>query len=135
MPSGIDDTDKKRLPRDEEFDLVKNIDFTWDALKDAGKIIVKRHVMSLKHLYIYEEFAKVLGKPDPAVFDASRWISDAEFGRQMLNGVNPVVIRKCTSLPANFPVSEEMVKGLLNRRISLSEEMKVTCCHMNSVQP
>ena len=135
MPSGIDDTDKKRLPRDEEFDRVKNIDFTLDALKDVGKITVERHVMSLEHLYIYEKFAKVLGKPDPAVFDASRWTSDAEFGRQMLNGVNPVVIQKCMSLPTNFPVSEEKVKGLLNRGISLSEEMKVTCCHTNSVQP
>ena len=128
LPSGIDDTNKKELPRDEEFDRVKNVDFTKDAIEGATKIAIKGAMISLDHLYNYEELAQALGKADPAVFDASRWTSDVEFGRQMLNGVNPVVIQKCEALPANFPVSEEMVKGFLCRGLSLSEEMKVRKC-------
>ena len=30
-------------------------------------------------------------------YEGYRWVSDVEFGRQMLNGVNPVVIRKCNN--------------------------------------
>lgn len=30
-------------------------------------------------------------------YEGYRWVSDVEFGRQMLNGVNPVLIRKCNN--------------------------------------
>lgn len=48
---------------------------------------------------------------------------DAFFGYQYLNGVNPMLIRCCTALPSNFPVTDGMV--FLRGQSSLKEEMKV----------
>ena len=59
------------------------------------------------------------------ICQAARWITDVEFGRQILNGVNPIVIHKCSTLPDNFPVTHDMVKNSLVRDLTLQEEMKV----------
>lgn len=37
------------------------------------------------------------------------WKDDAFFGYQFLNGVNPILIRRCTALPSNFPLDDDMV--------------------------
>ncbi|XP_073323093.1 hydroperoxide isomerase ALOXE3-like [Pagrus major] len=50
------------------------------------------------------------------------WKEDAFFGYQYLNGVNPMLIRRCTALPSNFPVTDGMV--FLRGQSSLKEEME-----------
>ena len=62
--------------------------------------------------------------PNIPAYEGYRWVSDVEFGRQILNGVNPVLIRKCTTIPDNFAVTSEMVLPLMNNGKTLEEEMK-----------
>jgi hypothetical protein len=50
-------------------------------------------------------------------------MKDSLFGYQFLNGVNPMVIRRCSVLPENFPVTDQMV--FLDGGKSLAEEMQV----------
>ena len=50
------------------------------------------------------------------------WDSDAEFGRQTLNGLNPVVIKRVKVIPEKFPVTDKDVGSLLKRGMSLQEE-------------
>ncbi|XP_073349231.1 hydroperoxide isomerase ALOXE3-like [Pagrus major] len=55
---------------------------------------------------------------------AEHWKEDDFYGFQFLNGVNPNVIKRCSELPQNFPVTEEMVKLFLEEGSSLRNEMK-----------
>ena len=52
------------------------------------------------------------------------WDEDEFFGYQLLNGLNPMMIQHCSTLPKNFPVTDDMVKDSL-RGSSLEQEMKV----------
>ena len=83
-----------------------------------------------KLLEIDHQKADVAGKfsvyngPNP-IFELARWTSDAEFGRQILNGTNCIIVQRCTKLPPNFPVTQEMVKRSLVRSGDLIKEMEV----------
>uniref|UniRef100_A0A3B5Q9C0 Hydroperoxide isomerase ALOXE3-like n=1 Tax=Xiphophorus maculatus TaxID=8083 RepID=A0A3B5Q9C0_XIPMA len=51
-----------------------------------------------------------------------KWQEDSFFGYQFLNGVNPMMIQCCKTLPENFQVTDEMVFKDGNQ--SLTDEMK-----------
>ncbi|XP_040920317.1 hydroperoxide isomerase ALOXE3 [Toxotes jaculatrix] len=52
------------------------------------------------------------------------WREDDFYGYQFLNGINPNVIKRCSQLPPNFPVTEEMVKPFLDEDTTLQDEME-----------
>ncbi|XP_061669094.1 arachidonate 12-lipoxygenase, 12R-type-like [Syngnathoides biaculeatus] len=55
---------------------------------------------------------------------SEHWKEDDFFGFQFLNGVNPCLIERCSELPPNFPVTDEMVKPFLEKDSTLENEMK-----------
>uniref|UniRef100_A0A672SQD9 Hydroperoxide isomerase ALOXE3-like n=1 Tax=Sinocyclocheilus grahami TaxID=75366 RepID=A0A672SQD9_SINGR len=52
------------------------------------------------------------------------WMDDDFFGYQLLNGSNPMMLRRCTELPLNFAVTNGMVQPFLESGTSLTLEMK-----------
>ncbi|XP_069072035.1 hydroperoxide isomerase ALOXE3-like [Pleurodeles waltl] len=52
------------------------------------------------------------------------WKEDVFFGYQFLNGTNPVLIRRCSEIPANFPLAEEMVAPILGDSTCLQNELQ-----------
>ena len=132
LPSCIDDEHVNfsglvnELPLDEKFRPRKLFDFTECALKDSAELYAQSAIEDITDMQDYEQFASLLGKHELTLYNTGRWMADIEFGRQMLNGINPVVIKRCTKLPSNFPVTTDMVKGSLNRGKTLDEEMIVS---------
>lgn len=51
------------------------------------------------------------------------WQEDQFFAYQFLNGVNPMMIQRCSALPGNFPVTSSMV--FLGGQCTLEDEIKV----------
>ncbi|XP_038624745.1 hydroperoxide isomerase ALOXE3 isoform X1 [Tachyglossus aculeatus] len=63
-------------------------------------------------------------KTSTSEFVAEHWREDWFFGYQYLNGVNPVMLRRCCRLPENFPVTSDMVAPVLGPGRRLHEEME-----------
>ena len=56
---------------------------------------------------------------------ADRWQDDRFYGAHFLNGCNPDTIKRCTELPPNFPVTQELVGNLLDEGDTLQNAIKV----------
>ncbi|XP_049915016.1 hydroperoxide isomerase ALOXE3-like [Epinephelus moara] len=63
-------------------------------------------------------------KTQMSEYVSEHWKEDDFYGSQFLNGVNPNMIKRCSELPPNFPVTEEMVKPFLAEGTSLQKEME-----------
>ncbi len=64
--------------------------------------------------------------PKPLIADL--WEDDVEFGRQFLQGLNPVLMRKCQAediaVDSKFPVTEEYLKPYLGDNFSLKSALE-----------
>lgn len=73
--------------------------------------------------------ADVTWPPSPAAlapeYTLEHWQEDTFFASQFLNGLNPVLIRRCGHLPENFPVTDDMVAPVLGPGTSLQAELEV----------
>lgn len=56
---------------------------------------------------------------------SKHWQDDCFYGSQFLNGCNPDTIKRCTELPSNFPVTQELVGNLLDEGNTLEKAMQV----------
>nr|XP_055053967.1 polyunsaturated fatty acid 5-lipoxygenase-like [Misgurnus anguillicaudatus] len=118
----------KDLPLEVQFDKGKELDFNGNFLKvlvEAGLDKLLSCFQSWKDIHDFEKIFRVIYVKDTALVNVIQdWNTDYMFGYQFLNGCNPVMIRKCTELPDKFPVTHEMVKGSLQRGLTLQEEIE-----------
>ncbi|CAL1538145.1 unnamed protein product [Lymnaea stagnalis] len=102
----------KKVPADEEFSCA----YLWDIttlklnLKLTGKIVKLTSepwdsLADLTNIYTKEVFTRPRG--------ADLWNDDMYFGFQRLAGVNNQVIQRVDSIPEKLPVTDELLKPLL----------------------
>ena len=145
----------EKHPLDEVFERVKQINFidnleTGGILAAGGSICLKINyriekifgsyealgTQSMHSLHNFYTIAKgFVDKSSPeeenssqemlVAYETYRFASDVHFGEQILNGVNCVVVKKCNTLPDNFPVTNEMVQPFLNNQQTLEQTIKV----------
>lgn len=64
-------------------------------------------------------------KDKPKYAENDAWLEDRVFGMQYLNGINPMTIQRCDKLPEGFPVTQAVVANLLDRGLTLEQELQV----------
>ena len=73
---------------------------------------MRRKATTVAH---FDAFYALRRKPSVA----TTWKDDAEFARQRLDGVNPLSIELVRSMPENFPVTDELLRGVLPDKVTL----------------
>ncbi|XP_067223192.1 hydroperoxide isomerase ALOXE3-like [Chanodichthys erythropterus] len=124
-PQVIDYDTALALPAEVQFSFTKETEFyssggmQFAALKLTGLADSRRSWKSISQL------AMILFENRNKTFEyiQKHWDEDEFFGYQFLNGLNPMMIQRCSKLPENFPVTDDMVKDSL-RGSSLEQEMK-----------
>ncbi|KAK5616190.1 hypothetical protein CRENBAI_015965 [Crenichthys baileyi] len=115
------------LPLDARFYITKDIEMIYTAAKAITELKLKEwldwkdkwtNIEEIQYLYSCHR-TQISAFPD---YVHDHWKEDSFFGYQFLNGVNPMVIQRCQSLPANFPVTDGMV--FKDGKQCLEDEMK-----------
>ncbi|XP_033278816.1 polyunsaturated fatty acid lipoxygenase ALOX15B isoform X3 [Orcinus orca] len=127
-PRCLNEETIKNLDLNIKYSLAKNITFYLRGssmlahLKLKGLLDRKGLWKSLEEMRSVFNFWKT-----PAVeYVFEHWQEDAFFAYQFLNGLNPVLIRRCRHLPKNFPVTDAMVAPVLGPGTSLQAELELS---------
>ncbi|KAM5237175.1 polyunsaturated fatty acid 5-lipoxygenase isoform 4-T4 [Ctenodactylus gundi] len=127
FPLSIDAKCHRDLPRDIQFDSEKGVDFVLNYSKAMENLLVNRFMhMFQSSWHDFADFEKIFVKISNTISERvmNHWQEDLMFGYQFLNGCNPVLIRRCTALPAKLPVTTDMVECSLERQLSLQQEVE-----------
>ncbi|XP_045442555.1 polyunsaturated fatty acid lipoxygenase ALOX15 [Pipistrellus kuhlii] len=109
------------LPQDERFLEDKRIDFESSLAKGLAKIAVKDSLNVLVPWNDLDDFNRIFWYDHSKLAEKVRdsWKEDALFGYQFLNGANPMLLRRSSSLPARlvFPSGMEELQAQLEQEL------------------
>uniref|UniRef100_H3DKZ7 Arachidonate epidermal lipoxygenase 3 n=1 Tax=Tetraodon nigroviridis TaxID=99883 RepID=H3DKZ7_TETNG len=112
------------LPCEVRFSFTKTTEFLFTATAALAELQLKglddreeswTDIESINRVFCFK-------RTDISDYVRDHWKEDSFFGYQFLNGVNPMLIRRCSALPANLPVTDEMVSN--GGQFRLEEEMQ-----------
>ncbi|KAM7419361.1 hypothetical protein PAMA_016471 [Pampus argenteus] len=112
------------LPCEVRFSFTKTTEFLFTAATGLTELKLKGLSDCKENWTDIDSINRVFccKRTDISDYVQQHWKDDDFFGYQYLNGVNPILIQRCTALPDNFPVTDDMV--FLHGQCSLKSEMK-----------
>ncbi|TDG99347.1 hypothetical protein EPR50_G00193140 [Perca flavescens] len=124
IPHCMKATDPDSLPCEIRFSFTKNTEFLFTAGTGLTELELKGLASYKENWTNIDDINRVFccKRTDISDYVQEHWKEDAVFGSQYLNGVNPMLIRRCSALPDNFPVTDNMV--FLHGQGSLRNEMQ-----------
>uniref|UniRef100_A0A7N4NXN9 Arachidonate 15-lipoxygenase type B n=1 Tax=Sarcophilus harrisii TaxID=9305 RepID=A0A7N4NXN9_SARHA len=111
------------LPHCLDAKNLKELDPNLRSLTSKN-VVLKPHTMKPLELGFLGRLGSNFDVIYLSEYVAEHWQDDEFFASQFLNGLNPVLIQCCHSLPDNFPVTNNMVAPLLGPGTSLQEELE-----------
>nr|XP_061785002.1 polyunsaturated fatty acid lipoxygenase ALOX8-like [Nerophis lumbriciformis] len=116
----------RRIPTEASFSFSKAAQFAYRRNYAYDELAEKGLRYSTEHWKSFEAMKNVSWFTRSPHLDmvSQLWKNDDFFAYQFLNGVNPYVIRRCSKLPSNFPVSEDLVAPFLDSGTTLEKEME-----------
>ncbi|XP_073680776.1 hydroperoxide isomerase ALOXE3 [Garra rufa] len=114
------------LPSVVRFSFTKDMDSAFSCSSALGEIKMKTLAKKPDPWVQLEDMKSAFWSSRTAVSEYVQlhWMDDEFFGYQLLNGPNPMMLRRCTELPLNFAVTDGMVQPFLESGTSLTLEMK-----------
>ncbi|KAI1898745.1 hypothetical protein AGOR_G00075540 [Albula goreensis] len=118
--------DLSDLPAETRFSFSKAMEFQFTTTNAISELALKGLLDRKKPWANLEDISQVFwsNKTDISEYVREHWKEDDFFGYQFLNGANPMVICRCTKLPPNFPITNDMVQPFLEKGTSLKSEMQ-----------
>ncbi|CAM4708308.1 unnamed protein product, partial [Caretta caretta] len=113
-PRCLDVASVEELDSNNKYSVTKTTIFMLRTIKTELELKLKGFFLCTSSWEKLKDIQKIFWcnkNPTSGLYVFELWQEHAFFGYQFLNGVILVVMRKCTSLPENFPVMEELVKG------------------------
>ncbi|XP_038841302.1 hydroperoxide isomerase ALOXE3-like [Salvelinus namaycush] len=103
------------LPAEVRFSFTKDLEFSFTLAKALVELNLAGLSTNKEQWKSLDELSHVFNSRKTDVYDyvEKNWKEDEFFGFQLLNGINPMMIHRCSKLPENFPVTEDMVKASL----------------------
>ncbi|XP_051757626.1 hydroperoxide isomerase ALOXE3-like [Ctenopharyngodon idella] len=124
-PQVIDCDTVFALPAEVRFSFTKESEFYSTSRKQLIALKLTGLADSRKSWESISQLELIICENRAKTFEyvQKHWDEDKFFGYQFLNGLNPMMIQRCSKLPANFLVTDDMVKDSL-KGSSLEQEMK-----------
>ncbi|XP_067302269.1 hydroperoxide isomerase ALOXE3-like [Pseudorasbora parva] len=125
MPQTIDSDSSLTLPAEVRFSFTKSKEFFSTSAKQLAVLKLTGLADNKSSWESFSQLEKIYSviTNETIEYIQEHWNEDEFFGYQFLNGFNPMMIQRCSKLPENFPVKDEMVKDFLGGS-SLEQEMK-----------
>ncbi|XP_041831839.1 hydroperoxide isomerase ALOXE3-like isoform X2 [Melanotaenia boesemani] len=126
LPQNSHFQDISELPAELRFSASRSHEIHRIKRKTGAELMFKGLAGSNKEWKDITDMKKIFGskKTTMSEYVSEHWKEDEFFGFQFLNATNPNVIKRCSELPPNFPITEEMVKPFLKNGSSLKMEME-----------